>query len=293
MSALVWLRPGWLVALALIVLTALLLWRRDPERRQWADVIDPTLIGGLRAMGLLHPGHGALARRWLLATAALIALALAGPALPRANAPVFARSDAILLALDMSPSVTQSQALPQAQAAIAEILSAGTGRPIGLILFAADAYQVAAPTQDPRAIESLIAVLDSETMPDAGSHPARALALADQILQDLPRADLILLTDGGGMDESALAAAQSLPAESVRLSVVALDGHPEPENPRLDALRAPTVRPGNLAPLLTTLSRPNSLKSDPTLAQLQYRDLGPYLLLLALPLLLSRFRRRS
>ncbi|MDN3712673.1 hypothetical protein QWZ10_14650 [Paracoccus cavernae] len=77
-------------------------------------------------------------------------MGLAGPAVPRADAPVFAQSDAVVIAIDMSPSVAEGPALEDAQAAAAGLLGALAGRPVGLILYAGEAYSVAAPPPIPR-----------------------------------------------------------------------------------------------------------------------------------------------
>lgn len=294
MSDLVLLRPWWLAILPLLLVLALWQWRRGPAAGGWERVMPPAMFAAMRALGHLQ---GSAARRGiaLLASAALLCVGLCGPAVPRADAPLLAGSGAVLIALDMSPSVTESPALADAQAAAATLLTAASGRPVGMLLYSGEAYEVAAPTADPTTLESQIAVLGADTMPGSGSRPASALALARQMLQGGRDADLVLVSDGGGVDDATRAEAERLAADGVRLSVLTLAG---PAGGTADAaalealasLAAPARAPG---PVLRRLSRQGTLERDPALAALAFLDLGPYLAGLAGLPLLGLFRRRG
>jgi len=289
------LRPWWLLALPPLALAALAIWKRGPDAGGWQQVLSPQMLAGLGALGWLDPG-GRLRRMGLLAGCAALVLGLAGPALPRDDAPVFAQSDAVLLALDMSASVTggaQAQGLADAQAAAAQVIAQLAGRPVGLLLYAREAYLAAAPTTDPQVLESLIAVLEADTLPDRGSNPAAALALAHEMLAGLPRADLVLVSDGGGMDAAARTEAMRLRQAGARIWALTVAGQPASDPAALRALAdagsAPATAPG---PVIGGLRR-SGLGSDPAMAALQYRDLGPWLAMLALIPLLARFRRQA
>ena len=293
MNDLVLLRPWWLLALPLLVTIALWQWR-GPAAGGWERVMPPAMFAAMRALGHLQgraPRQGVA----LLASAALLCLGLCGPAVPRADAPLLAGSGAVLIALDMSPSVTESPALADAQAAAAAMLTAASGRPVGMLLYSGEAYEVAAPTADPATLESQIAVLGTDTMPGGGSRPASALALARQMLQGHRDADLVLVSDGGGVDDATRAEAERLAADGVRLSMLTLAG---PAGGTADAsalealasLAAPARAP---APVLRRLSRQGTLERDPALAALAFLDLGPYLAGLAGLPLLGIFRRRA
>ena len=294
MNDLVLLRPWWLLALPLLVVVALWQWRRGPAAGGWERVMPPAMFTAMRALGHLQ-GRARRQGVALLASAALLCLGLCGPAVPRADAPLLAGSGAVLIALDMSPSVTESPALTDAQAAAATILTAASGRPVGMLLYSGEAYEVAAPTADPATLESQIAVLGADTMPGSGSRPASALALARQMLQGDRDADLVLVSDGGGVDDATRAEAERLAADGVRLSVLTLAG---PAGGTVDAaalealasLAAPARAP---APVLRRLARQGTLERDPALAALAFLDLGPYLAGLAGLPLLGIFRRRA
>jgi len=290
------LRPWWLLALPVIAALALWLWRRGPDAGGWQTVLPAPMLGGLAALGWLDR-HGGRAHLAPLAGAAALALGLAGPALPRADMPVFAQSDAVLLALDMSPSVTggaNASGLADAQAAAAQVIAGLAGRPVGLILFAREAYAASAPTTDPQVLDSLIAVLDPQTLPDRGSNPAAALALAGQMLAGTSRADLVLISDGGGADHpAALAEAERLRQKDIGLWSLSVEGTRGTDTAALTGL-APQGSADATSPatVIAGLTR-SGLTKDTQLTMLRYRDLGPWIAALALIPLLMQFRRQA
>lgn len=286
------LRPGWLVALPLLALTVLLLRRRGADAGGWEAVMPPAMLAGMTALGHLRRGAG-----WRqlapVAGAAALALGLAGPTLPRADAPVFAQGDAVVIAIDMSDSVAAGPALADAQAAAAGLLTRLAGRPVGLILYANEAYAVAAPTDDPATLQSQIAVLDAAIMPDEGSHPAAALSLAGQMLAGLKRADLVLISDGGGIDPAARAEAARLAEAGVRISALTVEGEPSGDVPALRALANGAVAEAGSPGAVVAALAGRGLDRDRALVALQYRDLGPWLAALALLPLAMQFRRQA
>ncbi len=286
------LRPLWLLALPALALLALAIWRRGPDAGGWQAVLPVQMRAGLMALGWLGAGADRL-RLLPPAGAAALALGLAGPAVPRSDAPVFAQSDAVVIAMDMSPSVARSPALKDAQAAAAWLLAQLAGRPAGLILYAGEAYAVAAPTADPATLETQIAVLDDKTMPDEGSRPAAALAMAGQMLRGVRRADLVLISDGGGFDQATLAEAARLRAAGIRISALTIAGDPPSDIGPLQGIAdGPVARFDDIGPVARALAS-SGLECDPALRALQYRDLGPWLAALALLALLPQFRRRA
>ncbi len=297
MDGLILLRPWWL--LALLPLAGLILLRaaRAPDAGGWERVMGRDMLRAMQALGALG-GRQPLWMRLLapLALAALIC-GLAGPAVPRSDAPVLAQADAVVLALDLSPSVAQGLGLDQAKLAAAGLAQALSGRPVGLLLFSGEAFTAAAPTLDVGSLQTQIGVLDGDTMPAGGSRPAAAIGMAAQMLAGLPRADLVLISDGGGIDRQAVAEADRLAAQGVRLWALRLTERaaeaPAAPPEALDRL----VRGGEamdwdrMDRLAARLVRSGGSVRDPVLQALQYRDLGPWLAMLALPPLLVMLRR--
>jgi len=284
------LRPWWLLALPALALLVWAVQRRGPDAGGWQAVLSPQMLAGLAALGRIRAEPGWV-RLLPLAGAVALVLGLAGPAVPRRDAPVLAQNDAVVIAMDMSASVIRA-GLGDAQAAAAQVMAGLAGRPVGLILYAGEAYVASAPTADPRVLESLIAVLDQDTMPDRSSSPSAALALAGQMLSGLSRADLILISDGGGVDAAAVGEAERLRERGVRVQALSVAGDPEADAAALERI-AVRVLPGvEAAPIVASLSR-SAVSRDPAAVAMQYRDLGPWLAALALLPLLWKFRRQA
>lgn len=299
------LRPYWLAALPVLGLCWWLV-RRGGGLAGWSRVIDRDLMPVLAAIGhVVHP----LSRTGPLvpcAVAAVLALALSGPALRNADAPSFHNLDGTLLVMDLSPSVARGGGLDDAQAAAAYLLERIGGRPVGLILFAGEPYLVSAMTIDAATLASPIAVLDAETMPDAGSRPDRALALAGGVLAEagIVGGDVVLISDGGGVGPATSAEARRVARAGGRVSTVyvapaaAPAAMPAPDPDALagvaDAGGGVAVATAGIDRLARSLRRsrtPRLAESD--LAPLLFTDLGRFLVAIALAPAILLFRRSA
>lgn len=299
------LRPGWLLALVPLAALAALVWRRRTAGG-WEEILTPGMLAFLRARGDV----GAPGQRWPLllplAVAMVVAVALSGPARLRPRAAGFERLDPLVLVIDLSPSVTRGPNLADAQAAAAWLLGHGGGRPIGVILYASDAYLASAPTSDPETLEGLISVLDDHTMPVIGSRPDIALGQAARLFAEpgmpgIGGADMILISDGGGAGREAEAQARVLAERGARVWALTLDrGTPDMKAPPPDpaGLGAVARAGGGAArpardpgPLMDEIAaaRTRALAKSPDAPEV-FEDLGRWLLLLALPLALPLFR---
>lgn len=290
MSGFVLLRPWWLAALPLLAVLAVWLWRRGPMAGGWGRVMTPAMLAAMCALGHLRRDD-ASASLMPVAAAALVGLGLAGPAIPRADAPQFAGAGAVLVAIGLTPGVAGA-ALADAQAAAAGVMAAAAGRPVGLILYSDEAYDVAAPTGDPAVLESLIAVLGPDTMPSSGARPAAALRLARRMLEGTPDADLVLISDGSGLDAAARTEAARLATGGVRLFTLAL-GAGSDGGASLEALGVASAPARATRPVIDRLSGSAALTRDGRAAGLAFEDLGPLVAALALVPFLALFRRRA
>ena len=297
MAGLILLRPWWLLGLLLAAGLAIRAVRRDGDAGGWDQVMPAPTLAAMRALGALTGGGSGWRRLWPVAGLACLCLGLAGPAMPRRDAPAFEQTDAILIALDMSPSIAQGPGLGRAQIAAAGLMQAVAGRPVGLILFGGEAYQVAAPTADVATLESQIAVLAPGLLPGKGSRPAAALGLAGQMLDGMKRADLVVISDGGGVDALAEAEADRLAAQGVRVSTLLVqDAAPGAPPARPDALArlardGPSLMAGDVDRLAARLAHVADPGGDAAMTALQYRDFGPLIAALGLVPLLMLLRR--
>ncbi|MGP3697961.1 VWA domain-containing protein [Rhodobacter sp. NSM] len=300
------LRPLWLALLLPIALLALIVWRRRAAGT-WERIVAPLLLERMRGMGYVAPADG----RWLgmlpFLVAAVLVAGLAGPARLRQGALAYDRMDPIILILDMSPSVAATAQLADAQAAAALVLQTAGGRPVGLMLYASDAYVASAPTSDAASLESLVAVLGPETMPVEGSRPDIALSFARELFAadgaaGLAGADLIVISDGGGVNARAWEEARRLDEAGARVWALELSRGGLPEGmppPAADALSGlAKAGGGDLAPAREPrplLARMGAARARAIARSSQAPDVlddfGRLLVLLALAPALLLFRR--
>ena len=320
------LRPLWLLLLPLGPLLAWSLWQRLHEGAQWRDVCDPHLLRHL----LVAPAAARHKwPYWILIAATTVALlALAGPAWERLEQPVYRTLNARVVVLDLSRSMDatdyQPTRLTRARFKAVDILRRSGDRPVGLAVFAAAGFIITPLTEDANTIISLLPAVNADIMPAQGSRPDRGLEAAERMLErgGARRGEVILITDGvnGPRTESQAA---SLRAAGFRVSVLAAgtpEGGPIPVQgggffknlsgsivvamTDYDALRAVAkAGGGRFASLSNDDSDIDYLLSAEAASPLEldlqaaertsevWRDRGPWLLLLLMPLAALGFRR--
>ncbi|MDM5077128.1 VWA domain-containing protein [Aeromonas media] len=302
------LRPLWLLALLPWLWQG---WRRRRQRPLLAPAMQAYL---LPAQGRAIP--------WLWLATLPVILALAGPALRQQSQTVSSPALDLWL-LDLSSSM-QAKDLPPDRATrvrlllqdmLAEAAARQAPHPLGLILFAGDAYLAMPPTRDHQAISLLLPDLRPTIMPLQGSAPERAVALALAQIPPGQQARLLLITDG--LSDSQMARIAALwpclgtlfcpqspsprldillanagesavlpppPAEGWRLGSALGQTLPAPDGAAMADLAASTG--GRLQWLQAGLPSFAPLPMSQTQAGAQSLDLGPWLLLPLLPLAL-------
>ena len=153
-----WLRPLWLMAIAPALLLCGLLWRYQHKARQWGQLIAPQLLEHL-----IDPQTAGRKRNYLwglLAAWILACLALAGPSWEKRPLPVHKNEDALVLALDLSPSMLAEDLKPsrlvRARMKITDILKRREDGFTALVAYATDAHVVSPLTDDTETIRSLL-----------------------------------------------------------------------------------------------------------------------------------------
>ncbi len=300
------LRPWWLLGLPVALAALFVAVRRAGGVGDWRRAVDAHLLDALARRGAVVAGKGSGA---IVAAAAafLIALALVGPAAERSDANAFRNLDTAIIALDLSKSVAESPEFRDAKIAAMGAAEAAGSRQVAVIAYAGDAYLVSAPTNDRRGLETTLFALDGQTVPDIGSAPARAIGLARQTLRDasVVRGDVVLVTDGGGIDEGARGEARALAAEGHALSTIHVTpktptgqppGPAASGRPELDALAAigggASGDVNDPAPVYKQLSSATAERLGPSsYASLAWYDLGRWLLFAAAAPVLLLFRR--
>ena len=314
-------RPLWLALLPLAVILPLL-WRRlRRPSGDWSKVCDAHLLRWLSVGNAA--GRPSRFGPWLAGLAWLIAaIALAGPSWQKLPDSSFTSRDARVLVLDLSLSMLAEDLKPnrltQARYKLSDMLDDALEGQTGLVSFAGDAFVVSPLTSDTNTIRNMLPALRPDVIPVSGSRPDRALELAAELLKrsGMARGEILLIADSGS--GAAANIAGRLAKQGIFTSVLAvgtLQGAPIPSGDgfisdskgnivvarlQRDALQSIASAGGGKYSELTAGSTANSpwaavegsefARKDDALGE-RWKDTGPWLILLLLPLLAFSFRR--
>ncbi|MEQ1543929.1 VWA domain-containing protein [Methyloglobulus sp.] len=317
-------RPYLLLALLPYAVLLVMLVRSKLSHGNWAAVCDEALLP------YLLQDKAVAQSRWPLVTGAVAALfaiiALAGPAWERLPTPVFRNDSALVIVLDLSRSMDAADIKPSrlvmARYKIADILKQRKDGQTALIVYAGDAFTVTPLTNDTETIDNQLSALTTGIMPSDGNNTTRALEKAVELFKQagLQKGQILLLTDGGNTND-ALSKARSLDAYQLLVlgvgtsggAPIALDtgGFLKDDQggiivDKLDvsglgklaqagngAYQSLTADDADIQALLSTVASQSHVKGEKNENLLldQWRDLGPWLLLLVLPLAALSFRK--
>lgn len=192
------LRPAWLLLLPLAVL---LPWLRRAEggRLGWRSSISPTLLPYL-----IVDAAGSRGPRPVHALAALLAvgaIAAAGPAWERDRPAFLDNQAALVIAVDLSPSMDAPDLPPTrlqaVKAKLHDLLARRAGAKTGLVAYAGSAHVVLPPTDDPALLDLFIQALATDLIATPGKDAAGALRAAAGLFTEAQAGGTVLLvTDG-------------------------------------------------------------------------------------------------
>lgn len=323
------LRPEWLWALAPIALAVWWLARSSPFASAWSRICRPELLPLLLAAPADQRPSRWNRPLAVAATAAAIAcVALAGPTWERLPSPVFRDDAALVIAFDLSNSMRAEDLKPsryeRARFKIADLLGARTAGQTALIAYAGSAFAVTPLTRDTDTVEALLFALDPGIMPVQGTRTVEVVERAAELVVQAGAqgADLLLVTDGI-KDAEAASVIEAAEAAGIRVSVLAMateGGAPIPD-PRGNGLmrsngsvviaqleRAPLAEVAGETGGTFMLTTPDTRdvealtevfngrfgqqrEADEAGGVPRWRDMGPWVALLLLPLVASLFRR--
>jgi Ca-activated chloride channel family protein len=328
MSEFHFLRPLWLLALPAVAVLVIGLLRAKYSSRGWQAVCDAQLLPFVLASGQRGSQRRSSAP-WLLGlTGSMLVIALAGPTWERLPQPVFRDQSALVIALDLSRSMDAGDLKPsrliRARHKITDILRTRQAGQTALLVYAGEAFTVTPLTDDIDTILNQLGSLDTDMMPSQGSRADLALAAAAELLQQAgaTRGDILLVTDG--IEGDALASQlDSLRKQGHRLSILGTgsqQGAPIPvasggflkdaqgsivvsrldaaalqrwaqrgggryAGMRLDDHDIQYLFAGQTTRDLNQAEQASGLRSE------QWREQGPWLILLVIPLAALAFRR--
>ncbi|WP_299768489.1 VWA domain-containing protein [uncultured Pseudoteredinibacter sp.] len=228
------LRP-WALLLIPVVVTLLYLAAKQAKGRSaWNKWVDEKLLASLLV------DQQAIQRQtpwWLLAIVLCFGiLGLAGPSWEKIPQPIIQKQDALVVVLDLSPSMNSQDIKPSrlsiSRFKLIDLMKLRKEGQTGLIVYGGEAHIVTPLTDDVETIINLLPVLKPSLMPIPGSNTESAIERAIQLLKDSGRqyGDILLLSDG--VDPVASEAINDvLQGSPFRLSVMAVgsqDGGPIP-----------------------------------------------------------------
>ena len=178
-------RPLWLIALLPAVLIFVLFLKQRFSRGNWAAVCDEALMPFILEDGATTKSYGMLVV--LMSAAVLGVFALAGPTWERLETPTFSSDAALVIALDLSPTMNATDIKPsrlaRARFKIADILRQRKDGLTALVVYSADAFTVTPLTNDTATIENQLNALESSIMPAAGKNTVAALQQSVDLLK--------------------------------------------------------------------------------------------------------------
>jgi len=193
-------RPWWLATLIPLWLLGWSLKYRSQYRSCWQKFIDPALLAPLLKGKINKPSNLfplIIILFWTIAT-----LALAGPAWQKLPQPVKKIDNALVILLDLSPSMLAADVKPArlvaARHKIIDLLNARKEGYTALVAYSGDAHVVAPLTDDNETIVNLVNVLEPAIMPIYGSNLEHAIEKALQLFENsgYTNGDILLITDG-------------------------------------------------------------------------------------------------
>ena len=222
------LRPWWLLTLAPVIVVALLLWYQKHTARSWQQIVAPELLH------YLLDGQTTRIRPWqliaLLFAWIISCIALAGPSWEKRPVAVEQNQQALVLLLDLSPSMMSEDVKPsrlvRARLKIADLLRLRKDGQTALLVYAGDVHVVTQLTDDTETINNIIPALHPNIMPAQGSNTEAAVARGIELLKNaaITQGDLLLITDG--IDKTAQANITDIMSREsqYRLSILGVGG---------------------------------------------------------------------
>lgn len=224
--------PLWFFALFIIPAVwaiFIFFYQKKSVSYQLEKFIDPHLLPHLLVTQKIHKKKSSF-KALLLWSAVWICLtvALAGPRWNLREIETFSKDQSLVVLLDLSESMNATDIKPsrlgKAKQKIEDLIQLSKGVKMGLIAFAADPHMIAPLTDDKETIRHLLPALGTDLVYVQGSRLASALEMASQMLDVEPGSNkaLLIVSDGGFEDQSAISSAKLLAEKGVSIHVMGI-----------------------------------------------------------------------
>ncbi|MDP7046232.1 MAG: VWA domain-containing protein [SAR324 cluster bacterium] len=194
------LRPLWLLAIPLVWWLVFRLLGKWWSTANWERIVEPHL---LQFLAITPAKQKASLLPWIMCFAGtLLLLALAGPVWEKVPQPLLQKSQARVLVLDLSFSMLATDIKPtrldRARFKLEDLLKRFVEGDTALIAYAGEAFVISPLTHDPATIAALLPGLHPNIMPVPGSRAEQAFSLAGNLLSRSKSGSghIIWITDG-------------------------------------------------------------------------------------------------
>ena len=193
-------RPYWLLLIIPGLLFSGFLLRHHQQGNNWKKVIDKKLLSALLITKKEKKQQWPIIILGIAWCAA--AISLAGPAWDKLPAPIHKPQNALVIVLDLSPSMLAEDTTPsrlvRAKHKLLDILKERKEGTTALIIYSGNAHTITPLTDDTATIASIVPTLSPYIMPSQGSNIEEAIELSIQLLNDAGhnQGKILLMTDG-------------------------------------------------------------------------------------------------
>ncbi len=319
-------RPYWLYGFIPLIILVMYMFRHKLRNKKWESLCDKELLPYILIGD--EPASRRTSAIVTLVAGTLVFLSLAGPTWEKLPQPVFSTQSALVIALDLSRSMNATDVNPsrleRARFKVADILQQRAEGETALLVYAGDSFTVTPLTDDAATIESQLMALTTDIIPAQGNRTDLAMSKAVDLLKQAgaSQGDILLITDEVDFDRNRVLA-ETIQNDGYRLSILGigtLQGAPITLadgsffKDRSGQIVVPTLNEEPMRQLassgggiyikmtvddedITGLSEYFSSNfSDDDLSETDFetdvwREQGPWLLLLLVPLVLTAFRR--
>lgn len=199
------LRPYWLFIVIPLFWVLNALTTRDDNLAMWRPLISTEILNSITIKGNSTNFVSPLKVTWLIAI--ILSIILAGPTWTQQPSPFTENKSALIIALDVSETMNQSDVQPsrllRAKQKILALLNLRGDSNTALIAYSGSAHTVMPITNDSNMIRHFLDALNNQVMPVPGKQPESALTLTESLLKTTGVSGTMLLI-GDGANQNAI-----------------------------------------------------------------------------------------
>lgn len=223
------LRPYWLLALALPIIFGWRILKNESVQSSWAKICDEHLLNFLLVKG--QNKQRKFPYILLTIISVLTLLSLAGPTWVKKQNPALSVDNPVMIMINMSTDMWAKDVSPsrivRAEYVVTDLLKNFRSTETGLLVYSREPFVISPLTEDTSLIENLLSQLDEDVLPENGDRLDRAIDLAVGRMQKsgYEKGNLVILTaDVGERFDAALASAASAGALGFDVNIIKVSG---------------------------------------------------------------------